>query len=187
MRSGAAMSRRISATALVCESVRRVGEGGDECVRRRVAVAGRAGARLPLHARAHQRQARAGWREARHRRGADARRRCRDRCRPALSGCMERARASPRKPASRGAAASVSSCHSGRSGRSLERGADGAAKYLARQPGGQRIDGLDQRQLGELFRADDMVGMDDLRRRPGYHSTAPDTKRVSPSGSSRCR
>ena len=57
----------------------------------------------------------------------------------------------------------ASSCHSGRSGMRLSADFDGLAQLVGMQSLGQRIDRIDQRQLGEARGVDDAVGMQHLQ------------------------
>ena len=106
-------------------------------------------------------RARAGRRAIRHRRAA-SRPGFRARCRAARPGDADGA-ARRRKPGKRSRESQASSCHSGRSGRRASAPSMARRTLPSGKPFGERIDRLDQRQLGEAGLVDDAVGMHHLQ------------------------
>ena len=129
---------------------------------RSCAVAGGGAAGRPAHDARAPARARAGRPATRHRRAAS---------RPALRAATSAGSAGRCSVRSASAKARIAlaraarrrSCHSGSSGSAVERGLDGLAHLVERQAFGQRIDRLDQRQLGEAGLVDHAVGMHHLQ------------------------
>ena len=138
----------------------RIGQGLDQLLAQLRRCRWWRGRRAGADARAPAR-AQAGRPGTRHRRAASRRRR-RERRRPARAGGAACA-ARWRKDGKRSRATQLGSCHSGRSGRRSSAPLDGLADLIEAEAFGQRIDRLDQRQLGEVRLVHHAVGMHHLQ------------------------
>ena len=145
--------------------------------RAQAAFAGRAAAGLPAHMRAHQRQRELAGEQfviGEPRPGRDFPARCRA-ARPAgADGAARR-----RKPENARATTQASSCHSGSSGRRASAPSMARRTLPSAKPFGERIDRLDQRQIGKALLVDHAVGMHHLQHAVVEFGGAGDVARLA--------